>query len=173
MLKMRRKPFIVALSIAIIVATFVLVVDKTHPVILKWLSGSAKIIGKPIDAKIYTDGILNPDMTVYKVNSYWNGRLANNYLLCLKAFDKAGMLKYINIDLKEKWVGRPVGTSEDDYDVINGYLFQSETGGHFIDFKDDMKGFAFDPELHYDGRQIKFQLPPNVLKFSSIAVDLH
>ena len=45
----------------------------------------------------------------------------------------------------DKWIGRPSGTIKDDYDSINGFLFQSEVGGHFTDFKNDMKEHDFVP----------------------------
>ncbi len=70
------------------------------------------------------------------------------------------------------WIGRPVGTSNEDYDLIAGRLFQSETGGNFIPFQDDIKGFNFDTQLSFDGKQIKFNLPPKFFKFDSIRIEL-
>jgi len=144
-----------------------------HPIISKWIFGSARIIGKPINANVYTDGHINNDIKVYHYQKYWDGENTNCYLLSLKEFDKIGMLKFINVDLKDKWIGRPVGTTKDDYDSINRNLFQSEVGSHFADFKDDMKGYDFDPKLTFNDTEIKFNIPPNQLKFNSIRIELN
>ena len=82
------------------------------------------------------------------------------------------MLKFFTINLNEKWIGRPVGTSKRDYDFIAGHLFQSETGGHFSPFQDDMKGFNFDPHLLFTDRQIKFNVPQSMLTFDSVRKEL-
>ncbi|GAC1311783.1 MAG: hypothetical protein NVSMB24_31990 [Mucilaginibacter sp.] len=138
-----------------------------HPIMFKWLFGSARVIGKPIGAIVYTDGHINNNIKVYR-----NGEKDNDYLISLKEFDKPGMLKFINLDLAEKWIGRPVGTNKDCYDVINGILFQSDAGARFVDFKDDMKGYSFEPHLAFTSREIKFNIPPNQLKFDSIRIEL-
>jgi hypothetical protein len=144
-----------------------------HPILLKWVTGSARHIGKPIQATVYTNGQVNQDIKVFHVDKYWaSNEKANNYLLSLTEYDSLGMLKFFNINLNEKWIGRPVGTSKTDYDFILGHLFQSETGGHFTPFQDDMKGFNFDPQLSINDRQIKFNMPPSKLKFDSVLIEL-
>ena len=146
---------------------FVLAVGLTsinHPIILKWVTGSARHHGKPIPATIYTNGQVNDHIKVFYTDK------ANNYLLSLTGYDSLGELKFISIDLNEKWIGRPVGTSKHDYDFIAGHLFQSETGGHFAPFQDDKKGFNFDPQLSFTDKQIKFNMPPNKLKFDSVRI---
>ena len=144
-----------------------------HPIILKWITGSARHIGKPIQATVYTNGHINNSIKVFHIKKYWgNTKKANNYLLSLTEYDSLGMLQFINIDLRENWIGMPVGSSNDDYDFIAGHLFQSETGGHFIPFQDKMKGFNFEPQLSYIDRQLKFYIPPNKLKFDSIRIEI-
>ncbi|HMU47929.1 MAG TPA: hypothetical protein PKC72_16270 [Chitinophagaceae bacterium] len=163
--------FVVALVLLFAVAVGLTSIN--HPIILKWLSGSARHIGKPIQATVYTDGQINKGIKVFHVDKYWgSNKKANNYLLGLTDYDSLGMLKYFNINLNEKWIGRPVGTSDKDYDFIAGHLFQSETGGHFTPFQDDMKGFNFDPQLSFTDSQIKFYVPPNKLKFDSVRIEL-
>lgn len=137
-----------------------------HPIILKWVTGSAKHHGKPIPATIYTNGKVNHHIKIYYSDE------ANNYLLSLAAYDNPGMLKFININLDEKWIGKPVGMSVNDYDFIAGHLFQSETGSHFSPFQDGMKGFNYDPQLSFADKQIKFHMPPNKLKLDSIRIIL-
>jgi hypothetical protein len=149
------------------------VTSINHPIILKWLSGSARHIGKPIQATVYTDGQINNDIKVFHVDKYWGSvEKANSYILNLPEYDSLGKLKFFNINLSEKWIGIPVGTSKRDYDFIAGHLFQSETGGHFSPFQDDMKGFDFDPQLSFTSKEVKFNVPPNILKFDSVRIKL-
>ena len=145
---------------------------KTEPILIKWAIGTARIIGVPSDARVYTNGKINTGIKVYRINRYWDGSSANSYILQLSEFDKYGMLHYIYIDLKEGWVGRPACTANDCYRVILGNLFQSETGGKFTPFNWDMKGFNFDPQLTSINTQITFKVPPNLLSFDSIRIVL-
>jgi hypothetical protein len=108
---------LIALLLLVIVA--VIATYKTHPIILKWLYGTAGLIGKPIYAKVYTNGCINNDIKVFHTNKYWDtNEKADNYILSLKQFDSLGMLKFFNVNLKEKWIGRPAGTSIYEYDFI-------------------------------------------------------
>jgi hypothetical protein len=144
-----------------------------HPIMLKWIAGSAKHIGKPITAKVYTNGYVNHEIKIFHIDTYWSSnKKANTYLLSFTEYDSLGMVRFLNIDLTEKWIGKPVGTSKNDYDFITGHLFQSETGGHFAPFQDDTKGFNLDPQLSITGKQIKFNMPPNKLKFDSVRIEL-
>jgi hypothetical protein len=168
-----RKLLNIVVGLFLLFAVAVGLTSINHPIILKWLSGSARHIGKPIQATIYTDGQINNGIKVFYVDKYWgSSEKANNYLLNVTEYDSLGMLKFFNINLNEKWIGRPVGTSKRDYDFIAGHLFQSETGGHFSQFQDDMKGFNFDPQLSFSNRQIKFNMPPNTLEFDSVRIEL-
>jgi hypothetical protein len=168
-----RKFLKIIVGLILVFAVAVGLTSINHPIVLKWLSGTARIIGKPINATVYTNGQVNHDIKVFHVDRYWGSHeKANNYLLSLTEYDSLGMLKFFNINLKEKWIGRPVGTSKKDYDFIAGHLFQSETGGHFTLFQHEEKGFNFDPQLLFTGRQIKFKLPTKILKFDSVRIEL-
>jgi hypothetical protein len=56
-------------------------ISINHPIILKWLSGTARHIGKPIDAIAYTNGQLNSDIKIFHVDKYWDGTQADYYLV--------------------------------------------------------------------------------------------
>jgi hypothetical protein len=168
-----RKLLKIAVGLFLLVAVAVGLTSISHPIVLKWVTGSARHIGRPIQATVYTNGQVNNGIKVFHVDKYWgSSKKANNYILSLTEYDNLGKLKFFNIDLSEKWIGRPVGTSENDYDFIMEHLFQSETGGHFTPFQDGMKGFNFDPQLAFTDKQIKFKMPPNKLKFDSVRIEL-
>lgn len=162
-----RKLLKIVFGLLILIAVAVGLTSINHPIILKWVTGSARHFGKAIPATVYTNGQVNDHIKVFYSDE------ANNYLLSLTEYDSLGMLKFFNINLNEKWIGRPVGTSKNDYDLIAGHLFLSETGGHFSPFQDDMKGFNFDPKFSFTDREIKFNMPPNKLKFDSVRITLH
>ena len=162
-----RKLLKIVLGLLILVAFAVGLTSINHPIILKWVTGSATHFGKPIPATVYTNGQVNDHIKVFYSDE------PNNYLLSLAAYDSAGIFKFFNINLNEKWVGRPVGTSKNDYDLIAGHLFLSKAGGHFTPFQNDMKGFNFDPQFSFSDRQIKFKMPPSKLKFDSVRIKLH
>jgi hypothetical protein len=169
---MLRKVVITSFSVVLfLIVTFGITYYK-HPILLKWLTGDARVIGKPIKAIVYVNGEINSGISVYKVNRHWNGQKTISYLIGLKEDNKAAELIFINIDLVEKWIGRPACTNITCYDLVNGRLFQSETGGHFSPFQDDMKGYNFDPSLTYSKDQIEFKIPPNLLKFDPIRIVL-
>jgi hypothetical protein len=173
-----RKFIKITVGLLLVFAVIVGLTSINHPIVLKLMTGSARIIGKPVNATVFTNGQVNDGIKVYKVDKYWDDGAttpskANTYLLSLKEFDDEGKLQFININLDQIWIGRPIGTGKDDYDYILGYLFQSDVGGHFANFTDDMKGYDFDPKLSFDKKKIKFKVPPNKLKFDSITIKLN
>jgi hypothetical protein len=156
-----------------LLAVAVVIIYINHPILLKWIQGTARHIGKPISAIVLTNGRVNSTIKVFGVHyPDRNSEKTEDYLLSLAAFDREGKLKFINIDLKEKWVGRPACTANVCYDFVFGHLFQSETGGFFSPFQDDIKGYGFNPNLEFTGSQIKFNLPPDKLNFDSIRIEL-
>jgi hypothetical protein len=137
-----------------------------HPIVLKWVTGSARHHGKPIPATVYTNGKVND-----KIKAFYTDE-ANNYLISMAEYDSLGMVKFININLNEKWIGIPIEASKNHYDLIGGHLFLSERGNHFSPFQDNLKGFNFDPQLSFSDGQIKFKMPPNKGNFDSVRIML-
>ncbi|OOQ58827.1 hypothetical protein [Mucilaginibacter pedocola] len=161
-----RKLIIIPSLIVIIFIAGAILIYNTHPIALKWATGTARVLGKPIPASVYTNDKQDSSILVYK-----NGD--DGYVLGLKKFDKQGMLRYIQIYPKYNWVGRPAGTSTYDYDIIAGRLFQSEVGQKTSSFKDDMKGFGMDPHLSVAGKNISFNVPYQYLGYNTIKVILN
>jgi hypothetical protein len=160
-----RKVLNIFFGLLLLFAVAVGLTSLNHPIILKWLTGSARHHGKPMQATVYTNGQVNDNIKVFYTDE------ANNYLVSLADYDSSGMLKFININLNKKWIGRPTGTSKKDYDFIAGHLFQSETGRHFSPIQDDIKDFNFDQQLSVNGKQIKFNLLLN-MRFDSVRIEL-
>lgn len=145
-----------------------------HPIILRWLTGTARLIGKPIAATVYADDQVNTDIKVFHVDKYWNGTPADYYLIHFIYADTKETREIISINSKDNYVGRPSSTNKNDYDNVFGRLFQGEVGGKFTLFTDDIKGYGFDPQLSITDSTIKFKLPPsaNAFKFDSVRIEL-
>jgi len=123
-----RKVSKIVFGLLILFAVAVGLTSINHPIILKWVTGSARHHGRPMSATVYTNGKVNEHIKVFYTDE------ANNYLVSLAEYDSLGMLKFININLNEKWIGRPVGTSKSDYDIIAGTLISKRNRGTFFSF---------------------------------------
>jgi len=154
-----RKLFKIVLGLLIIIVVVVAVIQKSHPIVLKWLSGSARVIGRPISAKVYTNGLLNHDIRIFHVEKYWHGEPADYYILYFPYAD-GSRLKFLSLNKKDNYAGGPSSTNIADYDIVWGRLLQSEVGAKFTPMQDDIKGFDHDPQLIFTNQQITLILPP-------------
>jgi hypothetical protein len=172
---MTLRKFIKALSgLFLIIIVGIILISINHPIILKWLSGTARLIGKPITATVYTNGELNPDIKVFHVNTYWGGTPADYYLIHFSNIKTKEAGRFIAIIKKENFVGIPSGENKSDYDKLFGRLFQSEVGSKFTSFLNDIKGYNFNPQLFFNDKTITFKMPPayKAFKCDSIRIVL-
>lgn len=153
-----RKFFRVLVGLLLIFAVAVGLTSIGHPIILKWFSGSARLIGSPTAATVYTDGQLNQDIKVFHVDKYWSGEPADYYVLYFPYADNS-RLQILSLNRKDNYAGGPSSTNVWDYDIVAGLLFQSEVGANFTPIQDDMKGFNFTPQLTFSDRQITLTIP--------------
>jgi len=171
---MRRSSIKIFSGLFLVCTILVGLVAITHPIILKWATGSAKIVGSPIEAIIYTNGQQNNNVKIYKVHSHLRDKETSYYLLHFPYADSKETKEVISLNSSDNYVGRPAGTNKRDYDILFGQMFQSEVGAHFSKFQDDIKGYNFDPQLSFSGNQIKFSIPPTAKQFrcDSIRIEL-
>jgi len=164
----------ISIRLVLIIAAIVGLTSIYHPIILKWITGSARLIGKPIMPTVYTNGQINHNIKVFHVDKYWNGSGADYYILFINYLPDNNKLKIFSVNRKDNYVGIPSATSIKDYDLIGGQLFQGEVGSHFTPFQNNMKGYAFDPELTFNGKQFKLNIPPSAkeLRYDSLRVEL-
>ncbi len=169
----RRKLFRAVVGLLLIFAVAVGLTSISHPIILKWLSGSARLVGRPTKATVYTDGQVNTDIKVFHVDKYWNGEPADYYILYFPYADNS-RLKILSLNRQDNYAGGASSTNKRDYDIIAGNLFQSEVGAKFTPMQDDIKGFNHDPKLAFSEGQITLTIPPTVkeLKCDNLRVVL-
>lgn len=156
------KPLKIVLGVLVVFGTAVGFMSIDHPIILKWVTGSARHHGMAIPATVYANGHATDRIKIFYSDK------ENNYLLSLAEYDSSEMLKFINIDLNERSITRPVATSKNDYDLIAGHLFQSKSAEHFTSFQD----MNFDPQVTFTAGQVKFNMPTNKLKLDSVRIIL-
>lgn len=157
-----RKLLVIVSALIILLAVAVGLISINHPIILKWVTGSARHFGKPIPATVFINGQVNEHVKIFYTDD------PDNYLISLAGYDSSE-IKFLNIDLNQNRIGISATTSLNDYDFIAGHLFQSKASEHFSPFPDD----AFDPHLSFTDDEIKFNISSNKLKIDSIRVRLH
>lgn len=169
----RHKLLRTVVGLLLIFAVAVGLTSIGHPIILKWLSGSARLIGRPTNAMVYTDGQVNKEIKVFHVDKYWNGEPADYYILYFPYADNS-RLQILSLNRKDNYAGEPSSTNVRDYDIVGGLLLQSEVGAKFTPMQDDMKGFNFNPQLGFSDKQITLTIPPTAkeLKCDSLRVVL-
>ncbi len=128
-----------------------------YPIIIKWMAGSARVIGKEVDVDSYVNGKLSSDIKAFHINKYWGNEPADYYILNSPKFPNR--LEFLSVNKADKYIGLPSATSKADYDIIFGYLFQSEVGSKFSLIGNSMKGLNFNPDFEINGNELFFNLP--------------
>ncbi len=67
-----RKFLLILAGLIVVIAIACGVIYFKHPIISKWLSDTARNIGKPIDATVYVNGHVNDGVKVYKDKKFKN-----------------------------------------------------------------------------------------------------
>src|SRR5688572_15239320 len=118
-----RKLLKIVFALLILFAVAVGLTSINHPIILKWVTGSARHHGKAIPATVYANGQVNEHIKVFYTDE------ADTYMLSFAEYDSSGMWKFLNLNVSEKWIGTPDETTTNEYDLIAGHLFQSKAAG--------------------------------------------
>lgn len=153
-IRKKKYVFILIVFLAVITIGFTSI---NNPITLKWALGSARFIGKPIEVDSYVNGKLNEKIKVFHVDKYWNNELADYYILHSPEFHKR--IEFFSVNKMDNYVGCPSSTNQRDYDIVFGFLFQSEVGSKFTPIQNDIKGFNFNPNLKINENEIILNLP--------------
>jgi hypothetical protein len=156
---MKKRTSKIVLAISILFSVFLILFVYRHPIILKWITGSARVIGLPVRASVYADGEFDKKIKVFHSDKYWDGRKADYYILYILSPYTYKTKHIVSLDVREKYAGVPAVTDKNTFDLVFGILFQSETGTQFSDFRDEVKGYGFDPHMDVSGKTIRFNLP--------------
>jgi hypothetical protein len=156
----RRKVFKISFLILGLLLLVTIFIGKDHPIFYKWLVGSARIVGKPIRAIVYINGMPVTQVKVFETNSFKGIQNSNYLLLDFGEASNTLVRRIICVHKTANYVGEPVGASKKDFDYIAGNLFQSETGSFFVPFESGPKrNCKFDTDLKETDNQVSFNIP--------------
>ena len=150
-----KKIAISGISLILILTIFIFI----NPIVGKFLTGTARIIGKNIDCEVYIDGKKKTDATVYKSDSNFVENEKRNYLiLYLRNVKSYEGIPVFVIDKENEIVMLP-NASKKDYDLVFGNLLQSDSGANvMIPINDKLKGFGVEPNLRITEKNIEFEI---------------
>jgi hypothetical protein len=156
---MRKRTSKIVRTLSILFCVFLMVFVYRHPIILRWITGSARVIGWPVRASVFSDGEIDKRIKVFHSDKYWDKSNGDYYILYIHSPYTYNTKHIISLDKPGKYAGVPAATDKNSFDLIFGILFQSKTGTQFSDFRDDVKGYGFDPHIDISGKIIRFRLP--------------
>lgn len=144
----------------LILICFISLTSYLHPIFLKWIVGEARI-GYPVKAKIYTNGVLNKRIKIFRVKSSHD-----YYVVHFLDGDTKNGSAIAAILVHDTTVGRPSATHRKEYDFFFNLMFQGEVGRKFSSYRHDMKGYDFDPELRIFDNKITYKIPSLAEEFN-------
>ena len=130
----------------------------SNPILLKTVTGTARILSNNLNATIKIDGEIRPYVKCFVVDSSFNGTPAD-YLILWIPEDSANYGRdVIFVDRLHHDAGLPNAGDKDYYLMWNRFLLQSESGSKYVPFSSG----KFDNQItHFessDGR-ISFVVP--------------
>ncbi len=130
-----------------------------NPIIGKFLTGTARIIGNEIKCEIYIDGVKKSNAKLFISKSNFEENEKRDFLiLYLRNVEDYHGFPVLIIDRENQIVAFP-NASKKDYNIILENLFQSDSGANvMIPIDDKLKGFGFEPNLKINENVIDFNI---------------
>ncbi len=146
--------FFVIFSIVISV-----IIMFSTPIIIKYLTGTARIVGKPAQAEIFIDGKEKSDAKLFISKSNFKETEKRDYLiLYLDDVKNYNGIPVLIIDKDHKVLMFP-NSGKKNYDIIFKNLFQSDSGANVMTpVNNKVKGLGFEPDLRFEDKVIKFKI---------------
>jgi hypothetical protein len=168
---MKRKRLITLISLPLIALAILTYLYNEHPLTLKLLNGTARILSPPMKTTIRVDGQVQPTAKCFAMKSRFDGQPTNSLVLWLPSISSTDGREIIMINRDERLVGKP-NSSHIQYDLLlNRYLFQAESGSFNVPFG-SVKWDDHDPKLEITGNRIQFVLPELASELSGKRVEV-
>lgn len=153
---MFKKLFIFVL-VSFVLVTIIIVLR--NPIIGKFFSGTARLIGKETKSEIYIDGKKKSDAKLFLSRSNFEETEKRDYLiLYLRDVKDYDGIPVLIID-KENQIVKFPNSNEKDYDVVFENLLQSDSGANvMVPLNNKLKGLGFEPNLKIENNVIKFKM---------------
>ena len=156
---MKKRTSKIVLAVAGLFLVFFILIVYRHPIVLKWMTGSARVIGLPVRASVYADGVIDKKIKVFHSDKYWDGHKADYYILYILSPYPYKTKHIVSLDIPNKFASVPLITDKNTFDLVFGILFQSVPETQLTDFRDNVEGYGFDPHMDISGKTIRFNLP--------------
>jgi hypothetical protein len=142
-----------------------------HPVVLKVVSGSARVLSPPLTAMVKIDGRQQAEARCFLADKTFDGEAADSLILWIPEPTSYDDREIFIVDRLNHLVGQPsVGPS--DYHLMwDEFLFQSETGSLMIPLK-SAKSYSEDPELMITGHRVSFRMPSEADHFPGSRIEV-
>lgn len=123
-----------------------------HPIFIKMIAGTARIIPSQLDANVFIDGSPSVKSKVFYEKTRCDGTPAKRLIIWLH--DQI----IFTLDLDTKEIGLP-NASNGAYDMIFGKLIQADSGDSVVFLTDGKAWPKHDPALEITPNTIEFTLP--------------
>lgn len=150
-----KKNIVLSFSIFIIVILFILF---QKPIIGKYIFGTARIINKQIHYKVFVNNQKYYKCKVFEIKKSFDNKRDCDLLVLYFENSNSQTKNVILVDLLNKKVGY-TNSGKNNYDLIFGNLFQSDSGSLYVAFDDTAKGYGYNTDLTIKNKNINFKLP--------------
>src|SRR5712675_1930314 len=104
---MKEKTSKIVLVLSILFLVFLILFVYRHPIILKWMTGSARLIGLPERATVYADGEIDKKIKVFHSDKYREGRRVDYYILYISSPYAYKTKHIVSLDIPGNYAGVP------------------------------------------------------------------
>jgi hypothetical protein len=144
---------------------------REHPVMLKVVAGSARVLSPPMNASIQIDGQVEPAARCFLMSSYFKGKPADSLVFWLPSSSSVDGREILIVDRANHNVGYPNSSNLNYHLLWNRFLFQSESGNLMVPFR-SAKSFGRDPELVVNDHAVSFRMPDDANYFPGKRVEI-
>ena len=155
---MKKKQIILAASVLLVAFAACVYLYNEHPLTLKLLNGSSRVLSPPMRTTIKMDGQIQTAAKCFAMKTLFDGEPTDSLVIWLPNASSFYGREILIINRNEKLVGMP-NSSNIQYELLlNRYLLQAESGSLNAPFT-SAKWDKQDPQLEIAENKIEFILP--------------
>lgn len=145
---------LVLIVLCTIGAAFGVWLFRSHPILLKTATGTARILPAAMPATISINGQVQPNALCVPINVGFDGKERDSLILWIPKEGAIFGRDVWIVDKRNSVIGLP-NSSNEDYAIYFGRLFQSESGERYkpLDFTSPQ---PTDTQLKIEGNHIRF-----------------
>jgi len=144
---------------------------KEHPVMLKVVAGSARVLTSRVEADIRMDNLKQSGAHCLQMSSSFDGRQVDWLVLWIPDASSPYGREILIVDRANRNVGIPNSSNLQYHLLWNRFLFQSESGSFYVPLY-SAKSYAQDPELVLNDHSISFRMPDQAVFFAGKRIEI-